>query len=86
MQILDVIIPELLERREADLRKQRMAARVRTQLNNILANEGGYAGRWAWLLHRKTHRYPATAPAAWPMQVSWASHGDCISRARSNPS
>ena len=47
VQILDDIIPELLERREADLRKQRMAARVRTQLNNILADEGGYAGRWA---------------------------------------
>lgn len=36
MQILEEILPELLDRREADLKKQRAAAKVQAQLNNIL--------------------------------------------------
>lgn len=45
-QILDEMVPELLERREADLRKQRAAAKIQSQLNNILPDEeGGYGGR-----------------------------------------
>lgn len=46
MQVLDELVPELLERREADLRKQRAAAKIQTQMNNILPDgEGGYGGR-----------------------------------------
>lgn len=45
MQILDDIVPELLERREADLQKQRAAARAQSLLTNILP-EG--EGRCCW--------------------------------------
>lgn len=42
LQVLEDVVPELLERREADFRKQRAAAKLQAQMNNILPS-GRYA-------------------------------------------
>ena len=36
LQISDEILPELLERREADLKRQKQAAKVQAQLQQII--------------------------------------------------
>ena len=36
LQILDEVVPELLERREADFRRQKAAAKRQAQLSNII--------------------------------------------------
>lgn len=41
LQILESFVPELLERREADLRRQRAAAKLQAQLKNIMPEGEG---------------------------------------------